>query len=280
MSMMWDPTRNQWIDTDDPGTQTLLGGQQVSYLDQPATLGGEPGLSNNLPADYLPGGYDGFSAYQPSVPSESALYNPAPTGGAPSGGTPPSSGGNYAAPHFDGPYQPDYSYYDAPPGFEPPTFTPPPAFNYAPFHAPTGDDVLNDPGYAFRLGEGDKGIKQFASHLGGLRTGGTIKDLVKYNQNFASQEYGNVFNRDLDQYKTGYNSAADQYRTNYGVSRDVFDRNYTGARDAYAPKLLDWTSRNALGKEQADDYFNRTYDAYKFGLDDQYRNGALAAGQG
>jgi hypothetical protein len=208
--------------------------------------------------DYLPPGYGNYQA-QADTPADAPPPPPAPGAGAPGAGTP-----EYAPPQFDGPYAPDYSFYEGAPGFDAPRFTPPPAFT-----APTGDQVLNEPGYEFRKGEGERGIKAFASHLGALRTGGTIKDLLKYNQNFASQEYGNVYNR-----------AADTYRTNYGVSRDVFDRTYQGAKDAFAPALQDWTLRTGLNKEAADDYFNRTYDAFKFGNDDAYRNKALAANQG
>lgn len=203
---------------------------------------------------YLPSGYSDYQAHADTPP-------PAP---GPSVQRPEPPPADYAPPSFDGPYAPDYSFYEGAPQFDAPRFTPPPAFS-----APTGDQVFNEPGYEFRRGEGERGIKAFASHLGALRTGGTIKDLLKYNQNFASQEYGNVYNR-----------AADTYRTNYGVSRDVFDRNYQGSRDAFAPALLDWQTKNGMNKEAADDYFNRSYDAFKYSNDDAYRNKALALGQG
>jgi hypothetical protein len=206
---------------------------------------------------YLPPGYGDYQAQADAPP-------PPPPAGSPAVGPPENGAPQYTPPTFEGPYAPDYSFYEGAPTFDAPKFTPPPGFT-----APSGDQVFEDPGYQFRKGEGERGIKSFASHLGALRTGGTIKDLLKYNQDFASQEYGNVYNR-----------AADTYRTNYGVSRDVFDRNYMGAKDAFAPVLQDWNMRTGMNKEAADDYFNRTYDAFKFGLDDAYRNKALAVGQG
>jgi hypothetical protein len=205
---------------------------------------------------YLPQGYADYQSKADTPPPA-----PGPPTAQPAA---PSNVPDYAPPSFDGPYAPDYSFYEGAPEFNAPTFQAPPAFT-----APTGDAVYNEPGYDFRRGEGERGIKAFASHLGALRTGGTIKDLIKYNQNFASQEYGNVFNR-----------AADTYRTNYGVSRDVFDRNYQGAKDAFVPAMQDWQTRNSMNKEAADDYFTRTYDAFKYGNDDAYRNKALAANQG
>lgn len=59
----------------------------------------------------------------------------------------------------------------------------------------TAQDFQTDPGYQFRLGEGQKQIESSAAARGGLLSGAAAKALTKYNQNFASNEYGNVFNR-------------------------------------------------------------------------------------
>lgn len=52
-----------------------------------------------------------------------------------------------------------------------------------------------DPGYAFRLAEGLKALEQSAAARGGLLSGNTGKNLQRYGQNLASQEYSNAFNR-------------------------------------------------------------------------------------
>ena len=59
----------------------------------------------------------------------------------------------------------------------------------------TADDFQVDPGYQFRLGEGQKQIEGSAAARGGLLSGAAAKALTKYNQNFASNEYQNVYNR-------------------------------------------------------------------------------------
>lgn len=59
----------------------------------------------------------------------------------------------------------------------------------------TADDFETDPGYQFRLGEGQKQIESSAAARGGLLSGAAAKALTKYNQNFASNEYQNAFNR-------------------------------------------------------------------------------------
>lgn len=52
-----------------------------------------------------------------------------------------------------------------------------------------------DPGYAFRLGEGQKALERSAAARGGLLSGGTGKALQRFGQDYGSQEYTNAFNR-------------------------------------------------------------------------------------
>lgn len=56
-------------------------------------------------------------------------------------------------------------------------------------------DFTADPGYQFRLDEGEKAINRSAGARGLLQSGRTVKDLIRFNQGMASQEYGNVTNR-------------------------------------------------------------------------------------
>lgn len=52
-----------------------------------------------------------------------------------------------------------------------------------------------DPGYAFRLSEGQKALERSAAARGGLLSGGTGKALQRFGQEMGSQEYMNAFNR-------------------------------------------------------------------------------------
>lgn len=56
-------------------------------------------------------------------------------------------------------------------------------------------DYQADPGYAFRLSEGMKGLERSAAARGGLLSGATLKGIQNYGQSLASQEYQNAFNR-------------------------------------------------------------------------------------
>lgn len=52
-----------------------------------------------------------------------------------------------------------------------------------------------DPGYAFRLSEGQKALDRSAAARGGLISGAALKAAGRYGQEMGSQEYQNAFNR-------------------------------------------------------------------------------------
>ena len=59
----------------------------------------------------------------------------------------------------------------------------------------TPADFTTDPGYAFRLSEGQKGLDRQAAVRGGLISGGALKAAQRYGQEMGSQEYSNAYNR-------------------------------------------------------------------------------------
>lgn len=56
-------------------------------------------------------------------------------------------------------------------------------------------DFQADPGYQFRMDEANKAMERSALARGGMMGGGFAKALQGRNQDLASQEYGNAFNR-------------------------------------------------------------------------------------
>lgn len=56
-------------------------------------------------------------------------------------------------------------------------------------------DYQADPGYQFRLEQGQKGINNAASSRGGQYSGATLKALANFNSGRASQEYGAAYSR-------------------------------------------------------------------------------------
>lgn len=104
------------------------------------------------------------------------------------------------------------------------------------------DKFQKDPGYDFRMQEGQKALERSASARGGLLSGGTLKSLAQYGQNFASNEYGNAYNRfnqDRDQrygklmdlVGTGQNASAQTGAAGQNYA-NAYGQNVIGAANA------------------------------------------------
>jgi hypothetical protein len=72
-----------------------------------------------------------------------------------------------------------------------------------------------DPGYAFRMSEGVKGLERSAAARGGLLSGATLKGIQRFGQDLASQEYQNAFNR----YQTERNARLNPLQSLAGVGQ-------------------------------------------------------------
>lgn len=83
------------------------------------------------------------------------------------------------------------------------------------FQAPTAATEQNDPGFQFRLQQGQQALERSAAAKGGLLSGGTGKALQQYGQDYASNEYSNVYNRALGQYQQGYNEFQNNQTNRY-----------------------------------------------------------------
>lgn len=99
-------------------------------------------------------------------------------------------------------------------------------------------DFQADPGYAFRLSEGLKGLDASAASRGGLLSGNTLRAITNYGQDAASQEYTNAFNR---------------YQVNRRNRLAPLETLFGGAHDS-ANTLTN--AAGALGQAQADAAYN------------------------
>jgi hypothetical protein len=124
----------------------------------------------------------------------------------------------------------------------PGTYTPGEAYDAPDFVAPTAADMGQDPGYQFRLSEGQRALERSGAARGVTNTGGNMKGLLDYGQRAASQEYGNVYDRSLNTYSTNvlkntaFNTETEGRRfgafgTNSGLyqqqQRDAYNRRQT-----------------------------------------------------
>jgi len=95
-----------------------------------------------------------------------------------------------------------------------------------------------DPGYQFRLGEGMRAVEAGAARRHGLASGATMEALNRSAQGFASNEYGNVYNRIAGQANMGQSAAAGTAAANQNYA--------TGASNALA-NLGDARAAGAIG---------------------------------
>lgn len=59
----------------------------------------------------------------------------------------------------------------------------------------SNEDFYTDPGYQFRLDEGGRAVDRSAAARGGLLSGRTLKELTRFGQGVASDEYGAAYAR-------------------------------------------------------------------------------------
>lgn len=187
--------------------------------------------------------------------------------GGPSGGQPGFTGGGTLGSllqPFPGVFNPPArQQLPGAPTFTPPEFVKPPAFSYDPFKAPTAQDVLKDPSYGFRLGEGEQALQQSAAAKGLLNTGGTLKDILKYGQQFASNEYGNIWNRDFNTYQQGVNNALNSYGVNYGTQyADPYRAAYQSATDRFAPQMAEYENQFDATQRNNELDYSHAYDSF------------------
>ena len=83
------------------------------------------------------------------------------------------------------------------------------------FKPPTPEELAANPSYQFRFGQGQQAIDRSAAARGMLRTGGTLKDLAQYGQNFASQEYESAYDRALREYGLTQQNALDKWKADW-----------------------------------------------------------------
>lgn len=82
-------------------------------------------------------------------------------------------------------------------------------------------DLQMDPGYGFRLREGEKALERMQSARGNLLSGGAIKAGQRFGQDLASQEYMNAFNRAQAQLGTRLGALGSLYGAGQAATQQV-----------------------------------------------------------
>lgn len=82
-------------------------------------------------------------------------------------------------------------------------------------------DFNRDPGYQFRLDQGQQGLERSAAARGGALGGGALKALSRYGQDYASGEYNNAYNRFNNDRTQRFNRLSSIAGTGQTATRDV-----------------------------------------------------------
>lgn len=83
------------------------------------------------------------------------------------------------------------------------------------------EDLAMDPGYAFRLAEGEKALSRMQAARGQYLGGGAIRAGARYGQDLASQEYMNAFNRAQAQLGTRLGTLGSLYGAGQAAAQQV-----------------------------------------------------------
>lgn len=87
-----------------------------------------------------------------------------------------------------------------------------------PFKGPTPEEAFADPGYVFARDQSLEGLQNSAAAKGLLRSGGTLKDLLAWGNNFATQRYGDVYKRRADEYDKNLAALIQDYQLDTGAT--------------------------------------------------------------
>lgn len=184
--------------------------------------------------------------YTPPAPTPTPTPAPPPTvpppGAPPPPRTPPPFGGVFRPPTPQ-PYPTLPGIPNAPiptlptipqaPAFQYEGYAAPTPFSYEDFKAPTVEQALSDPSYQFRKQQGEDSLQRWAAARGTLNDSGTAKALIDYGGNSASQEYSNIWGRDLQGYLANRSGAMDTYNTNERNRAETYNTNRAGAVQQY-----------------------------------------------
>ena len=265
------PEREWW---EDDGTyRNVLDNYEptIPAAAPPAAARSGPPYTTANPPPYPPDGFEyilnpgtGEFELKPRGTSPPESVNQTPITGGDTPGPITYTGG--PAPSFNNSTMPvagggGWPTYQAPGMMDPGVFDPGPAFSYKDFSAPDAQGVMKDPGFQFRMDQGRKALEASAAGRGVLRSGGTLKDILGYGQQFASQEYGNVWDRALKEWDSNRQNAFDTWNTGYTGRKDAHGFGADRANSANAFNLnnsqFDFNARQRQAEADLDEVFRR-----------------------
>lgn len=99
-------------------------------------------------------------------------------------------------------------------------FDPGPAFSF------TGQDLASEPGYQFGLNQGTQGIERGQASRGNFLSGAAMKELARFNEDYAGTKFNDAYNRSLGTYNTNLGARERAWNTNLGAYNNNQERIY------------------------------------------------------
>jgi hypothetical protein len=140
-------------------------------------------------------------------------------------------------------------------------------FSYAPWTQPDPQDVFKDPSFEFRRGIGERAITNSRAAQGLSRSGMALKDLLEYNQGFASQEFGNIWNRSREAYDTNRGNALENWRANTDTTLRRSGMEQDRAKSLYEPLFAEYQNKVGAVTRAPQEAFNNALSEFRTNWD-------------
>jgi hypothetical protein len=104
-------------------------------------------------------------------------------------------------------------------------------FDSGPAFSFTGENLASDPGYQFGLNQGTQGIERGQAARGNFLSGAAMRELTRFNEDYAGTKFNDAYNRNLSTYNTNLTRRQNEWNTNlnaYNQNRNTIYNFLTG----------------------------------------------------
>lgn len=138
-----------------------------------------------------------------------------------------------------------------------------------PFTPTTQADVFADPSYDFQRKTGEQGITNSQAAQGMSRTGNSLIDLLKYNQDYAGTAFNNIDTRRRADWTANTGAALSGFGANVSKDEGVFDRNTQAALAEFQPTMEGYSTQAAAGLQTSQNNWDNAFKQWQtqIGLD-------------
>lgn len=144
----------------------------------------------------------------------------------------------------------------------------------------TPGDLQNEPGYQFGLGQGNKAIENAARSRGMYMSPATVKELMRYGQDYAGTKYGDAFNRDLTNRTTTFNMLSGAAGGGQVAANTLANAGQASATNIGNLVTAGANARGAAGIAGANAYGNALNTIGNNAVQSNYLNRILGSGGG